>query len=179
MPRFLYKAVSPDGEVIEGELEAASQQAAVDRLHAQGHVPIRAEKSAREAAGRLSMPRLFRPRRVTRKDLVLLTRELATLLEAGLPLDRGLTIIADLAQPGPVRDLVEGIREKVQGGATLADAMGGVPEVFPNFYTGMVRAGEAGGTLETVLARLAETLERAQALRESVRSALRFIRRSS
>jgi general secretion pathway protein F len=175
MPRFAYKAVSSEGEVIEGELDAASRQAVVDRLHAQGHVPIRAEESRAAAGkGRLVMPRLFRPRRVGRKDLVLLTRELATLLEAGLPLDRALTIILELAEPGPVRELVEGVRDRVQGGATLADAMQDAPEVFPNFYAGMVRAGEAGGTLDAVLGRLAETLERAQALRDNVRSALRY-----
>ena len=174
MPRYAYKAVNSDGEVIEGELEAASRQALVDRLHAQGHVPIRAEERQSRAPGRLAMPRLFQPRHVTRKDLVLLTRELATLLDAGLPLDRALTIIAESAQPGPLRDLVEGVRERVQGGATLADAMQGAAEVFPNFYTGMVRAGEAGGTLEVVLTRLAEALERAQALRDDVHSALRY-----
>jgi general secretion pathway protein F len=174
MPRFLYKAVSPDGETVEGEFEAANRQAVIDRLHAQGHVPIRAEVRAEAGGGRRALPRLLRPRRVTRKDLVLLTRELSTLLEAGLPLDRGLGIIAELAEPGPIRGLVEGIRDKVQGGATLADAMQGSPEVFPNYYVGMVRAGEAGGTLEVVLARLAETLERAQALRDNVRAALRY-----
>ncbi len=173
MPRFAYKAISPEGEVIEGELDADSRQAVVDRLHAQGHVPIRAEESRAAAVkGRLVMPGLFRSRRVGRKDLVLLTRELATLLEAGLPLDRALAIILELAEPGPVRTLVEGVRDRVQGGATLADAMQDAPEVFPNFYAGMVRAGEAGGTLEVVLARLAETLERAQALKESIQSAL-------
>ena len=174
MPRFLYKAVSADGEIIEGELDAADRQAVVDRLHAQGHTPIRAEPSAPAAARRRALPRLFQARRITRRDLVLLTQELATLLGAGLPLDRGLGIILELAEPGPLRELVGALREKVQGGATLADAMQGAPEVFPNFYIGMVRAGEAGGTLEVVLSRVAETLERTQALHDDVRAALRY-----
>jgi len=174
MPRFLYKAVSPDGEIIEGEFDAVDRQAVVDRLHAQGHVPIRAELRVQPAGRRRGLPRLFQTRRVTREDLVLLTQQLATLLGAGLPLDRGLGIILELAEAGPLRDLVEELRGKVQGGATLADAMQGFPEMFPNFYTGMVRAGEAGGTLEVVLERLTETLERTQALRDNVRAALRY-----
>lgn len=177
MPRFTYKAVSPDGEVIEGETDAASRQAVVDRLHADGHVPIRAELSRTAAAvatGPSGLAGLFQPRRVRREDLVLITRELATLLQAGLPLDRGMSVMLDLAPVGPVRVLVEEIREKVRGGATLADALAEYPAVFPNFYVGMVRAGEAGGTLDGVLVRLAETLERAQALRENVQAALRY-----
>ena len=175
MPRFNYKAVSPDGEVIEGEIEAASRQAVVDRLHADGHVPIRADESRRvEAAAPSALSGLFQPRRVRREDLVLITRELATLLQAGLPLDRAMSVMLDLAPAGPVRDLVEEAREKVRGGATLADALADHPAVFPNFYVGMVRAGEAGGSLDGVLTRLAETLERAQALRETVQAALRY-----
>ncbi|MFQ6017537.1 MAG: type II secretion system F family protein [Kiloniellaceae bacterium] len=174
MPRFSYKAVSPDGEVIEGETEAASRQALVDRLHSQGHVPIRAEERRRAGPRRLSVPSPFRARRATAKDVVLLTQELATLLQAGLPLDRALTIMSDLARPGPVRTLIDRIRDRVRGGATLADALEAYPHVFPNYYAGMVRAGEAGGTLDAVLARLAATLGRAQALRESVRSALQY-----
>ncbi len=175
MPRFAYKAVSPDGDIIEGETQAPSRQAVIDRLHADGHVPIRAEESRRATVARKAgVSEIFRQRRVRQGDLVLITRELATLLQAGLPLDRGMSVMLDLAPAGPVRDLVEEIREKVRGGATLADALAEQPNVFPNFYVGMVRAGEAGGTLEGVLTRLADTMERAQALRENVQAALRY-----
>jgi general secretion pathway protein F len=103
-----------------------------------------------------------------------LTRELATLLQAGLPLDRALTVLAQLSQAGPVRTMIERLREKVRGGSTLADALSAYPDSFPNFYAGMVRAGEAGGTLDGVLVRLADSLDRAQALKESIRSALTY-----
>jgi general secretion pathway protein F len=174
MPRFSYKAVSADGEVIEGELDAANRQALVDRLHADGHVPIRAEESRRAAAAQRGLPGLFQPRRVRREDVLLVTQELATLLQAGLPLDRAMSVMLDLAPAGPVRELIDDMREKVRGGATLADAMAGHEGVFPNYYVGMVRAGEAGGALEAVLTRLAESLERAQAVSDSVRAALRY-----
>lgn len=175
MPRFVYKAVSSDGEVIEGETQASSRQAVIDRLHADGHIPIKAEESRRTAAAATSgLAEFFRPRHVRREDLLSITRELATLLQAGLPLDRGMSVMLELAPAGPVRDLLEEVRERVRGGATLADAMAGHQNVFPSYYVGMVRAGEAGGTLEAVLTRLADTLERAAALRDSVRAALRY-----
>ncbi len=172
MPRFYYKAVRPDGELVEGEIDAASQAALVERLRGQGQIPIRAEpRAARAAAAAASRP-LFKRRRLGRKDIAMLTRELAMLLQSGLPLDRALSVIAEVAGEGPLGDLVARVLERVRGGATLADALQAAGDMFPNFYVGMVRAGEAGGSLVTVLERLADALERAQALRESVRSAL-------
>jgi general secretion pathway protein F len=174
MPRFSYKAVSADGEVIEGVIVAASRGDVVERLHRQGHTPIRAEESKVSGLGGLSFSGTWRSKRVRRRDVVLLTRELATLLQAGLPLDRSLTTLIDIAPPGAVRGLVESVLDRVRGGASLADALDDHPDVFANFYVGMVRAGEAGGTLEAVLARLAETMERAQELRSSITSALQY-----
>ena len=174
MARFLYKSVSATGEVVEGEIEAASRTAVVDRLRAQGHVPIRAEEAKAGGLGQL-IPRAAKgPRAASLKDVVVLTRELATLLQAGLPLDRALAIVGDLAGSPQIGTLVEQILEKVRGGATLADALADYGQVFPNYYVGMVRAGEAGGTLDSVLDRLADTMERGQALREDVRSALLY-----
>jgi len=174
MARFAYKAVGTDGEVVEGEVEAVSRQALIDRLHAQGQVPIRAQE-VRGAAGRVLSFKLLRERRhLRRSDVTLLTRELATLLSAGLPLDRALSVLGDLSSAAPVRAVVVEVRDRVRGGAALAEALDAHPKVFPNFYVGMVRAGEAGGTLEEVLGRLADGLERAEALRENLRSALRY-----
>ncbi|RMD61461.1 MAG: type II secretion system F family protein [Alphaproteobacteria bacterium] len=175
MPQFSYKAVAADGEIIEGEIEAPNRDAVVEHLHAQGAVPIRAEEQARALRAAPSLPRMFRvSQRMSRRDVALLTRELATLLQAGLPLDRALGVMLELGTAAPVRVVLESLRDQVRGGATLADAMQEHPDLFPNYYVGMVRAGEAGGSLDAVLARLAETLERAQALRDSVRAALRY-----
>jgi general secretion pathway protein F len=174
MTRFSYKAATASGEVIEGEIEASNRQAAIDRLRGQGHVPIRAEEKGRGLGAGLRLGFSIGARRVGPKDLALLTRELATLLQAGLPLDRSLSVLRDLARAGPGRTLVERMQDQVRGGAALADAMEAHPEVFPNFYIGMVRAGEAGGNLESVLSALSDSLERAQALRESVSSALTY-----
>jgi general secretion pathway protein F len=174
MPQFRYKAVTSAGEEVEGALEAASRAAAIDRLRREGHTPIRAD----EISGLPGLGRLSKPWRISRQlsqaDIILLTRELATLLQAGLPLDRALTVASELSPEGAQRRFLQAILNAVRGGATLADAMTAPGVTLPAFYVGMVRAGEAGGTLDAVLARLADTLERTQALRESIRSALYY-----
>ncbi|MEM7224695.1 MAG: type II secretion system F family protein [Pseudomonadota bacterium] len=173
MPRFHYKAVASDGEVIEGELDAADRAALIEQLRQQGHLPIQAAENRGGLAG--LFPTLTKARgRVPLNEIALLTRELAILLQSGLPLDRALSILIAMAKPGATRSLVERILDKIRGGASLGDALESCGTAFPEFYVGMVRAGEAGGTLETVLVRVADTLDRSQALKEQVRSALQY-----
>jgi general secretion pathway protein F len=173
MPRYRYKAVSPAGVILEGEIEAAARAAVIERLRRDGNTPIRADE-LRAGAGQWLSFSLFSRRKLGEKDVVLLTRELSTLLHAGLPLDRALGILGEIAEPGPQRDFVQRILDSVRGGASLAEALETFKDRLASFYIGMVRAGEAGGSLETVLARLADTLERTFALRESVRSAMYY-----
>ena len=180
MAWFSYKAVSASGEVIEGELEATDQRAVIDRLRREGHVPIRAEAlrgsggGGSGAASGGGSRRVLGRGRVAAKEVAFLTRELSVLLEAGLTLDRALSILGSLSSAAGLRSVVERVLERVRGGTSLADALEVEGAVFPSYYAGMVRAGEAGGQLEVVLGRLAETLERAQALKESVVTALLY-----
>jgi general secretion pathway protein F len=174
MPRFRYKAVSATGEVVEGALEAASRSALIDQLRGQGHMPIRADALAERSAARWWQKPIRLSRGLTQPDVILITRQLATLLQAGLPLDRALAMIAELEPEGPRLAFVNDVLEAVRGGTPLAEALTARSAVLPPFYIGMVRAGEAGNTLDSVLARLADTLERAQALREGVRSAMYY-----
>jgi general secretion pathway protein F len=109
---------------------------------------------------------------VTREHLLVLTRDLATLLRAGLTLDRALELEISLAASLPVATMLQGIRDEVRGGKSLSQALDARRDVFSRFYVNIVRAGEAGGALGTVLTRLAETMERNKELRDSVRSAL-------
>ena len=109
---------------------------------------------------------------MTRDNLLSITRELATLLRAGLPLDRALEVLIDLAPTPPVASLLQTIRDDVRGGKSLSQALDAHRTVFSRFYVNIVRAGEAGGALGTVLTRLADTMERTKDLRDSVQSAL-------
>ena len=174
MRRFSYKAVTPDGKVLQGEIEAATREAVIDRLRGQGAIPIRADECQQRERRKLVLPRLFAKTSVTPRDITHLTRELAILLEAGLPLDRSLTTLGNLASPAPIKSLVDTLLTQVRGGATMADAVEDQGTVFPGFYAGMVRAGEAGGSLETVLNRLADTLEYNQTLKDDIRAALTY-----
>ena len=173
MPFFQYKAVSPGGEVQEGVLEAASSAAAVARIQAMGFIPIRAEEAGVARAVHATGKRpLFERRGISQNDIGILTRELATLLKAGLPLDRSFEILINLAANQKVAELLGRVRNDVRGGSSLSKALEAQRGVFSRFYVNMIRAGEAGGSLPAVLVRLADFMERAKALRATVTSAL-------
>jgi general secretion pathway protein F len=176
LPFFQYKAVTPSGEVQEGVLEASTTASAVARLQDMGFIPIRAEeagaaKTAAPAAARLP---LFSRRGIGQDDIGIVTRELATLLKAGLPLDRSFEILINLAASPKVAELLAKIRNEVRGGSALSKALEAQRGVFSRFYINMIRAGEAGGSLPTVLLRLAEYMERAKALRDNVTASMTY-----
>lgn len=172
MPRFTYKAVAPSGEVVEGELEAADESAAIHQLQSRGQIPIRAtaagEKAAKGGVGEFKVKR----KRIGKRDIASFTRELATLVEAGLPLDRGLQVLIDLADNVTMRELVERLQEQVRGGKAFSKALETESGYFSRLYINLVRAGETGGALDTTLTRLADYLESARARRDHVISAL-------
>jgi general secretion pathway protein F len=176
MPFYQYKAVTPAGEVQEGVLEASSTPAAVARIQAMGFIPIRAEEAgAAKAATATSARRpLFTRRGVTQDDVTVVTRELATLLKAGLPLDRTFEILINLAANPKVAELLSKLRNEVRGGTSLSKALEAQRGVFTRFYVNMIRAGEAGGSLPSVLLRLAEYMERSKALRDNVKASLTY-----
>jgi general secretion pathway protein F len=176
MPFFQYKAVTPSGEVQEGVLEASSTATAVARLQEMGFIPIRAEEAgaANAASATTARAPLFQRNRLTQDDIGVVTRELATLLKAGLPLDRAFEILINLASSPKVADLLGKIRNDVRGGAALSKAIEAQRGVFSRFYVNMIRAGEAGGSLPTVLLRLAEYMERAKALRDNITASLTY-----
>jgi len=170
MPVFRYKAASTDGEVFNGTLEGTSREQVVARLQSLGQIPIQVDETTRPA--RRGMPRLKIARRITDQHISNATRELGTLLRAGLPLDRALQIIASLSESERMQQMLLDIREQVKGGATLTDAMQAQQGVFSRFYLNLLRAGEAGGSLEVVLERLAEHMEQSREVRDTLTSAL-------
>jgi general secretion pathway protein F len=177
MALFRYRAVNAAGDVAAGELEAANEAEIVDRLRDQGLMPMKVEAAlagkTASAAGPVSRrPRWYESRTVNRDQVLAITRELATLLNAGLPLDRALEILIGLAPTLPVAHLLQTLRDEVRGGKSLSQAIDLHRTVFTRFYVNIVRAGEAGGALGVVLTRLADTMERNKELRESVKSAL-------
>ena len=172
MPTYRYKAVTDSGKVLEGDMEAPSQTEVIERLHDLGHLPVHADEMKGPSGGGWLTRRLFTTRRVSYRDVGLVTRELATLLKAGLPLDRSLEILRTVAEKKAVGEMLVRVLDRVRSGASLADAMASQERAFPRFYVSMVRAGETGGALDAVLERLADFIEKSQALTENVKSAL-------
>ncbi|MDG2305476.1 MAG: type II secretion system F family protein [Candidatus Binatia bacterium] len=174
MPQFQYRAADGEGKVLEGMIEAAEVSAAVSRLQERGLVPLKVATPSPERSGlaSLSLPEISFKRKVKHKDLLILTHELSTLLGAGLPLDRSLSILSELAENPEMKIVVVDILQSVQRGKSLAESLAEHPKVFEPLYINMVKAGELGGMLDTVLQRLTEYLESATELRDEVRSAL-------
>lgn len=170
MALYRYKAVSPQGDTLQGEMDAGSTEEVVARLQEAGNVPINAEEAT---PGGLSLAGLRALRRgVSQNDVVMFTQQMATLLGAGLPLDRALSVLTELAENERMGRMVADIRDRVRGGTTLSEALESQHGVFSRLYVNMVRAGEVGGSLDETLARLGEYLGRSQELKESVLSAL-------
>lgn len=169
MPLFTYKAVNTLGETEEGIKDAADEQSLISALQAEGYIPIRVAP----ANSRSFLGLGLKQAKLTQKDIALLTGELATLLESGLPLDKSLQVLMDLTEDNErLSKLVARVLDKVKGGASLASALEQQAGIFSKFYLNMIRAGEAGGGLDEVLTRMADYLERSQELKDTVSTAL-------
>ena len=165
--RFRYRAATPEGRILEGVLEAPSRQQALDDLRSQHLHPVSVQPAStgERRAGR------FLGRRAA---VMSWTRDLATLVGAGLPLDRALTVTTEQSTHDGLADTLAEVRRSVRGGLSLADALARHPGYFPMLVVAMVQAGEASGQLETVLEQTAEHLEETADLRSQVFSALLY-----
>lgn len=175
MALFQYRAADHSGKLVEGSMEADGERGVVSRLHEMGFIPVRVAAPGEWTgpAGGASIGILFR-RHVSPQELLNFTRELATLLGAGLPLDRSLSVLANLVPREEFRKTVRALLEAVRAGKSLSAAMTEHPATFPRLYANMVRAGESAGILEGTLRHLEEYLERSINLREDLKSALTY-----
>ncbi len=178
MSPFSYKASDAEGKIIEGVMEADGEAAVVASLRSQGYIPLDVRAGTVAASGRrrisLTLPKIGGGKSVKSRDLMVFTRELATLLRAGMPLDRSLESLASLSENPVLSQVVGTVLADVQQGKSLSEALRERPEVFPTLYVNMVRAGEVGGVLESVLERLADYLESSQKARDEIRAAMTY-----
>lgn len=171
MANFRYKAMTVSGAMISGAIEAPSEAFVIQHLRAQGHYPVSASVGANDDL-LAALKRVLRiSSRPSLRSLGIVTQELASLLQAGLELDRALSILVGLEDIGALRESFLAVRARVRDGASLADALSADAN-FPHFYVSMVRAGELGGALEQALAKLADYVARSVAIREAIASAL-------
>jgi len=176
MPKFAYKALNNEGKELFGVIEAESQALAINDVRSMGLFPTQVrearksdEKRARKEKGGISE---FYIGGLKSKQLMVMTRQLAVLIDAGLPLLRCLTVLIAQQKPSKLRDILREISSDIQSGSTFSEALAKHPKAFDRLYVNMVRAGEVGGMLEAVLNRLAVFMERRQALKRKVRGAL-------
>lgn len=190
MPRFKFVAMDSKGAEVEGELDAESQAAAIAAIRAKSLFPTRVAEVGADAR-RTQRPGVPRQKagsaanlkrenkftgifggRVKAKDLMVFTRQLATLIDAGMPLLRGLRILLKQEKSPALREAVTGMGEAVESGSNFSEALAQYPKIFDKLYINMVKAGEAGGVLDTVLNRLAEFMEKSERIKNKVKSAM-------
>ena len=185
MSDYTYVAINPQGSEARGILTAADQNEALKRIKAMGLFPTkvgpaksslpqrsqsRAKLSLKDRDNRLAS--LLFPRSIKAAHLAVFTRQLATLIDAGMPLLRSLRILEEQEENHGFRRVLGEVSEAIEEGASLAEALGAHPKIFNNLYLNMVKAGEIGGALEITLQRLAEFMEKGQRIRGKVKAAM-------
>jgi type IV pilus assembly protein PilC len=178
MPMFLYEGRTATGEVRKGELEAANQAAVMTKLRAMKIKPTSVKKKGGlgldpEIKISIPMPAFLQPG-VGEKDLVVFTRQFATMIDSGLPLVQCLDIQASNVENTTFKKQLSDIKETVEGGATFADALKKYPKTFDELYVNLVAAGEVGGILDTILNRLAAYIEKNNKLKRKVKGAMTY-----
>jgi len=174
MPEYIYKAADSLGKVVEGIMSAPEEATLVSKLHTMGYMPIKISPSSTGQKLSLSMkfsvPLPFST--VSGANLLAFTQELSTLIKAGLPLDRTLSILVEITENEKLKNVVQEVLKDVRGGRSFSDALALHPRVFDRLYVNMVKAGEAGGVLDIVLERLVDFQQRAQQLKSTVLNAM-------
>ena len=165
MAVFSYVATTMEGAMVEGVIEAPTQDVAIDRLKHSGVIPIKV------AAPRQSFRKKISLRR-SKADILTFTTELSVLLNAGLPLDRGLNVLSETSENKEMKVVVQSILKSIREGSSFSESLKKHPKIFPVLYVNMIKAGEAGGVLAVVLDKLNEFLESTKELKDNVISAM-------
>lgn len=168
--QFTYKATNKEGKTISGTAEAANRQALIALLSKQSLHPILIETSKGKSKSSLFGPK----KKVKLNDLVIFTRQLSTMIGAGVPLARSLAALQGDSENPYMREVLSGITKDVESGSTLGDAFAKYPNVFSDVYVNMVRAGEEGGILDDILKRLATQVEQDASIRKKIKSAMTY-----
>lgn len=175
MPTYIYKARNMSGGVVTGSIDAESQRSVILRLKQQHLMVISAEEEKpnpiMDAVNRMAESFMHR---VGLKDLVLFSRQLSTLINAGIPIVQCLNVLIDQVENKNFKKIIMDVREDIEKGASITIAMGKHPQVFNQLYTSMIKSGESGGVLDEVLERISSYLESVQALQRKVRTAMAY-----
>jgi len=168
MPVFKWEGKDRQGQSIQGQIEASNTAVAVMQLRKQQIVPLKLrEETKKKAAFGLSLGS-----RIKEKEVAVFTRQLATMIDAGLPLVQSLEVLSAQQENPTFKNCLLAVKRDVEGGATFSDALRKHPKAFNDLYTNLVTAGEIGGTLDIILNRLSQYMEKSIALKKRVRGAM-------
>jgi type IV pilus assembly protein PilC len=170
MPVYVWVAETKRGRKLKGEIDAANESIALNQLKKRNFTVRKLKPKPKDLLGNLS----FLKPKVTNKDIVIFTRQFSTMIDAGLPLVQGLTILAEQTENPTFKGILKEITKDVEGGSTLAEAMKKHPKVFNDLFVNLVAAGEVGGILDTILRRLSTFIEKAEKLKSQVKGALTY-----
>jgi type IV pilus assembly protein PilC len=168
---FQYRVRDRQGKLITGSLQADNERLVLSKLQEMGYTPV---SVAEKKEGLGSRELALRPGHVPLKQLAVFSRQFATMVNSGLPILRALAILADQTESKPLAKVLTEVRLDVERGSSLSQAMAKHPKVFQNLFIAMIRAGETGGVLDSVLLRLADNMEREVELRQRVKSAMTY-----
>ena len=170
MPIYSYVAQTKKGRKLKGELEAADERIALSQLKRRNLTVKKIKLKPKDIFENVA----FMQPKVTSKDIVVFTRQFSTMIDAGLPLVQGLTILADQMENKTFRLILKEITKDVEGGSTLAEALKKHPKVFDSLFINLVAAGEVGGILDTIMRRLADYIEKSEALKKRIKGAMTY-----
>jgi len=173
MPQFAYKVRAAGGNVTNGVLESADQKAAIDQLRSQRMIVLEINERQPGLLDNIKKMSIFKAS-IPAKEIVLFSRQLSTLVSAGVALVSGLNILAEQIQHKAFKTIVLKVKEDIEAGLPIADALKKHPDAFTDLYVAMIRAGEVGGILDIILERLSNYLESAEALRLKVKGAMMY-----
>ena len=186
MARFTFTALDSKGKQVQGEIEAENQSAAIARIREKSLFPSKVEavsgsgsaaSAKKPKSGGMNMeiklPKFLRGR-VKTKDLTVFTRQMSTLVNAGLPLMRAIRVLQRQEKNAALKDALSQMADSIESGSTFAEALAAHPKIFDRLFVNMVKAGEVGGVLDVVLARLSEFQEKAEKIKGKVKSAMTY-----
>ena len=170
MPHYKWVAESRKGKILKGELEANNEKAALLQLRRRNLRVKKIKPKSKDLFENIS----FMQPKVTKKDLVIFTRQFSTMLDAGLPLVQGLTILADQTDNKTFKNILKQVINDVEGGSSLGESLGKYPKVFDDLFVNLVAAGEVGGILDSIFQRLATYIEKVEKLKSQIKGAMAY-----
>lgn len=177
MASFFYEALDKGGKQVRGVIEASNEDVIIEKLRGMGYYPLKVvqHKSSASDLDLFALPGVRNVmHRIKSKHVMTFTRQLATLIDAGLPILRSLFILSEQVESVVFKEKIEQMIKDIEGGSSLSESMSKHPKVFDALYVNMVRAGEIGGVLEAVLNKIAYFLEKRQALKGKIKSAMMY-----